>query len=226
MPLAQLVSSGIERVFNHLLKLDPDSFVGLKKLAGKQLSVAIHELPWPLLFSFSDQVDVLVIMPDDDVKGDCHLAMSVATMQKLTDTSQITRLIQNKDLVLEGDMAIAQQFSQLISELNIDWEEQLSKYTGDLFAHKAFSTGKKWIQNTKAQTNRLATTFADAVIEEKRIAAPAILVVDFCDQVNELRSATDRLDAKLSRLERQNSHPSPSTTQAGTSKSTTTKQSS
>ncbi|GAC16698.1 ubiquinone biosynthesis accessory factor UbiJ [Aliiglaciecola lipolytica] len=203
MPAAQLVSSAIERVLNHLLKLDSDSASGLKKLAGKQLSVAVHELPWPLIFNFSDRVDVLVGMPDEEVKGDCHLALSIATLQKLKDTSQITRLIQNNDLVLEGDLKVAQQFSQLISELEIDWEEQLSQYTGDLVAHKAFAFGKKLVQNTQAQANRLVATLADAAIEEKRIAAPPILVVDFCDQVNELRSATDRLEAKLNRLERQ-----------------------
>ncbi|MBU2878849.1 MULTISPECIES: ubiquinone biosynthesis accessory factor UbiJ [Alteromonadaceae] len=205
MPAAQLVSSGIERIFNHLLKLDPSSVFALKKMVGKQLSVDIHELPWTLTFSFSDQVDVLVAMPDEEINTDCHLALSLSTLQKLKDTSQITRLIQNGELVLEGDVAIAQQFSQLMTELDIDWEEQLSKYTGDMLAHKTFRAGKKLIQTAKSQANRLAVTLADAAIEEKRIAAPAILVVDFCDQVNELRSATDRLAAKLSRLENQSS---------------------
>ncbi|MEP4890212.1 MAG: SCP2 sterol-binding domain-containing protein [Aliiglaciecola sp.] len=205
MPAAQLVSSGIEGIINQLLKLDASSASLLKKLAGKQLSVDIHELPWTLKFSFSDQVDVLVVMPDEALQSDCHLALSLSTLQKLKDTSQITRLIQNGELVLEGDVAIAQQFSQLITELDIDWEELLSKYTGDVLAHNTFRFGKKLIHNVKSQANRLAVTLADAAIEEKRIAAPPILVVDFCDQVDELRSATDRLDAKISRLESQSS---------------------
>ncbi|MDO6692336.1 SCP2 sterol-binding domain-containing protein [Aliiglaciecola sp. 3_MG-2023] len=203
MPAAQLVSSGIERIINQLLKLDASSVLLLQKLSNKQLSVDIHELPWIFKFSFSDQVDVLTVMPDEELLSDCHLALSLSTLQKLKDTSQITRLIQNGELVLEGDVAIAQQFSQLITELDIDWEELLSKYTGDLLAHNTFRLGKKLIHSAKAKANRLATTLGDAAIEEKRIAAPAILVVDFCDQVNELRSATDRLSAKISRLESQ-----------------------
>lgn len=211
MPFAQLLSAGLEFSLNQLLRLDPDSAPKLKKLAGKQLQVSVRELPWPLIFSFSEQIDVMVLpasanespLPDEAVMPmvDCHISLGLETLGELRDSSKISQLIQQDKLTLEGDILVAQSFSSLLKELDIDWEEQLSNYTGDVFAHQTFASIKSLFFTAEEQLQNFGQQLAHNLSQDDAIAAAQPQVDDFCEQVNELRSAVERLDARLSLLE-------------------------
>ncbi len=219
MPAAQLVSASIERIINHLLKLDSDSKAALAKLKGKRLTVKLREFPWPLTFVFSDKVDVLVNESFDNqsqkeqanislqdtasANQDCRIELSFSALQTIQDSSQITGLIQRNELKLDGDLSVAQGFGDLIKNIDIDWEEQLSKYTGDVIAHSVFNAGKQAARKINKHTKALLTILSEGAIEEKNIAAHKLLVEDFCSDVNQLRSATERLEARLTLLEKQ-----------------------
>lgn len=207
MPVAQLVTSGIELAMNQLLKLDPDSQSRLKKLSGKSLEVVIKELPWPLLFSFSKQIDVRVgtakgadASPNSG-PADCLIELNLATLPKLKDTSQLTQLIQQKQLNLIGDIYIAQTFSSLLKELDIDWEEQLSHYTGDIAAHQAFFSARTFLEKTKHQLEQSSAELGARLTQPDAIAVAAVEVTQFSQHVSDLRGATERLAARLALLE-------------------------
>lgn len=204
MPAAQLISASIERIINHLLKLDPDSVNALQAIKNKQLTVKIREFPWPLTFVFSGRVDVLIAeQPQDTAQGsaDCYIELSLNTIEALKDTSQITKLIQSNDLKLEGDLKVAQGFGDLLKNIEIDWEDQLSKYTGDIAAHSIFEAGRNAFGEVSRHTEKLITMLGEGALEEKQLAAHRVMVEDFCEQVNGLRSATARLEARLTQLE-------------------------
>jgi ubiquinone biosynthesis protein UbiJ len=90
-----------------------------------------------------------------------------------------------------------------MKNINIDWEEQLSKYTGDVFAHTLFSIKSVVKEKFVRDMTLLSVTLKDAAIEEKPIAAHPCAVEDYCQQVNELRGDVSRLEARLSILEQQ-----------------------
>jgi ubiquinone biosynthesis protein UbiJ len=213
MPFAQLLSAGIELGINQLLQLDPQSQHKLKKLAGKQLKVTIRELPWPLLFSFSQQVDVMVEQtvdiaqlnekPQQSQSADCQIELALETLPELQDSSKISQLIQQKKLLLEGDIKVAQCFSSLIKELDIDWEEQLSHYSGDVLAHQTFATMKSVFESAQQNMQQFNASLSESLMQGQGLTIPAIELEEFCQQVNELRSATQRLDARLKLLENQ-----------------------
>ncbi|MFT5838182.1 MAG: ubiquinone biosynthesis protein UbiJ [Flavobacteriales bacterium] len=207
MPFAQLMTSGIELAMNQLLKLDDDSQQRLKKLAGKSLQVTIKELPWPLLFTFSDQIDVrAVITPDNDIEPisepvDCLIELNLETLPKLRDSSQLTQLIQQKKLNLIGDIYVAQTFSALLKDLDIDWEEQLSGYTGDVVAHQTFSSMRALFDTAKTQIEKGAIELGEHLTQSNSIAVKPSEMMGFSRGVTRLRSATERLSARIALLE-------------------------
>jgi ubiquinone biosynthesis protein UbiJ len=210
MPFAQLLTSGIELVINQLLKLDPASQSRLKKLHGKRLKVTVKELPWPLIFSFSERVDVMTEQRDDNAPAasqqyqvDCHIELALETLSELKDSSKISQLIQQNKLVLEGDIDVAQAFSGLIKDLDIDWEEQLSQYTGDVFAHQTFANMKSVFLSAQQNMQKFSANLSQTLMTEPAVAISADNVSAFCEQVNELRSAAQRLEARLAILENQ-----------------------
>jgi ubiquinone biosynthesis protein UbiJ len=207
MPFAQLVTSGIELAMNQLLKLDDDSQQRLKKLSGKSLQVSIRELPWPLLFSFSEQIDVrTVITADNELEPtseqvDCLIELNLETLPKLKDSSQLTQLIQNKQLNLIGDIYVAQTFSALLKDLDVDWEEQLSVYTGDVLAHQTFTSMRTLFDTAKTQIEQGAIELGERLTQSDSIAVKPSEMMGFSRSVSDLRSATERLSAKIALLE-------------------------
>jgi ubiquinone biosynthesis protein UbiJ len=209
MLVGQLLSAGVELTLNQLLQLDPDCKPRLKKLAGTQLQVSINELPWSLLFIFSEQIDVSALPATNEDQSseaqavssaDCHITLSLSTLGELSDSSKISQLIQQGKLELNGDINVAQGFSNLVKELDIDWEEQLSKYTGDVFAHQTFSSVKAFFNTAQQEVEKLADQLSTHLTQPDAVAVSEIEVADFCDQVNTLRSASDRLEARIDQL--------------------------
>jgi ubiquinone biosynthesis protein UbiJ len=207
MPFAQLVTSGIELAMNQLLKLDDDSQQRLKKLSGKALQVTIKELPWPLLFSFSEQIDVRTVMtPNNDSEPepepvDCLIELNLETLPKLKDSSQLTQLIQKKQLNLIGDIYVAQTFSALLKDLDVDWEEQLSRYTGDVVAHQTFSSMRTIFDTAKTQIEQGVIGLGEYLTKSDSIAVKPSEMIEFSRGVSDLRSSTERLSAKIALLE-------------------------
>jgi ubiquinone biosynthesis protein UbiJ len=190
---------------NQLLKLDDDSQQRLKKLSGKSLQVTIKELPWPLLFSFSEQIDVrTVITPDNDSEPepvDCLIELNLETLPKLKDSSQLTQLIQKKQLNLIGDIYVAQTFSALLKDLDVDWEEQLSRYTGDVVAHQTFSSMRTIFDTAKTQIEQGVIELGEYLTQSDSIAVKPSEMIEFSRDVSDLRSSTERLSAKIALLE-------------------------
>ncbi|GGD76499.1 ubiquinone biosynthesis accessory factor UbiJ [Lacimicrobium alkaliphilum] len=199
MPAPQLLTAGIELALNKLLALDPASQQRLIPLNGKRLRVNLDELPWPLTFAFSDRVDILT----DEHQVDCTIELSVTTLQKLQDVSQLSLLIQQQELSLNGDMHTAQSFSNLIKELDIDWEEHLSRYTGDVIAHQSFKTARRFHHAALSRLHRFGEILRDTAMDEKQLSAHPLAVETFSEQVNQLRSDVARFEARLLQLEQQ-----------------------
>lgn len=205
MLVGQLLSAGIEFTLNQLIQLDPDCQGRLKKLSNKQLQVTVKELPWSLLFSFSQQIDVSTLTPSDqetstESTADCHITLDLSTLGELKDSSKISQLIQQGKLDLAGDINVAQGFSNLMKELDIDWEEQLSKYTGDVVAHQTFSSVTSFFTTAQQEIEKLADQFSTRLTQPDAVAVTPAEVESFCENVNTLRSGCDRLEARIDNL--------------------------
>ena len=132
MPMDAMVTAVIETSLNQLLALDKQSPERLRKLTGKVLKLELRELK-PLWFVFSERrLDVLARFEGE---ADAVLSLSLTALGLLKEPSALTRYIREEKLDLSGDPQLVQAFSALLGELDIDWEEELSRYTGDVLAH-------------------------------------------------------------------------------------------
>ena len=198
MPLEPFVTGVMETGLNTLLKESPDSKAALLRLKGKIIHVHLNEVNKDLFFVFSQQqVDVLSKF---EGKVDCYLALNLAVLPQLREQNNITQLIKQDKLVLEGDLNLAQQFSALLTELKPDVEEKLSQYTGDIFAHTLVSCVKGsacWVKKQIARQTRHA---AEVLTEEWKITPAPLEIAHFCDQVSDVEKQLSELDARLTRL--------------------------
>lgn len=197
MPFDPLVTAVIETSLNTLVNDDPALVRRLSRLKGQIIQVNLKELNKTLTFVFSQQIDVL---SEYEGQPDCYLSLNLSVLPELREQSNITKLIKQDKLILEGDIQLAQKFSQLMTDCKPDLEEWLSRVTGDVVAHSLVQGVKNVGGLVAKQATKHQNHFAQVLTEEWKIAPAPLEVAYFCDQVDDVKSSAARLEAKLNAL--------------------------
>ncbi|EGR0592790.1 SCP2 domain-containing protein [Vibrio tarriae] len=197
MPLSPLLTAVIETTLNTLINDDPALGRKLLRLKGKVISLHLRELNQSLTFVFSQRIDV---MTGFEGQPDCYLALNLSILPQLREQANITQLIKQDKLELEGDIQLAQKFSELMTDCKPDVEEWLSRITGDVVAHTVVHGVKSIAGALKQQAHKHQNHLAQVLTEEWRIAPPPLEIAYFCDQVDDVKSHAARLEARLNQL--------------------------
>jgi ubiquinone biosynthesis protein UbiJ len=192
MPFDPLVTAVIETSLNTLLNDDPALVRRLSRLKGQIIQVNLKELNKTLTFVFSQQIDVL---SEYEGQADCYLSLSLSVLSEMREPSNITKLIKQDKLILEGDIQLAQKFAQLMTDCKPDLEE--SRVTGDVIAHTLVQGVKNVGGLVAKQATKHQSHLAQVLTEEWKIAPASLEVAHFCNQVDDVKSSVARLEAKL-----------------------------
>lgn len=209
MPSQQLICAAIETAINQALSWSNNSQYLLDPLTNKRCIIYLQEIQQALIFNFGPQhIDVLADidkqysqMPDELEDGHCWVSVSIFALDKLKQNNQLTKLIKSGKLDFAGDLAILQSVSRVFGEIDLDFEEILSSYIGDVPAYQLNTSLKKIAKFSKQQFTVLTQTMSDAALDEKPVGVRKIMLVNFCDEVSVLRADVDRFEAKLRILE-------------------------
>ena len=195
--------SAIETAINTWLKLDGESLEKLKPLEGKIIRFHIMGLELNLYFLPSvSGISVLGNYPDARNGGvvDATIHGSPMALIRLSTTENSGETLLKSDVEIDGDMRIAEKFSAVLREVDIDWEEHLSKLVGDIVAHQAgqFTRGAThWFNETN---DAMKMNTAEYISEEAKLSPADAEVKHYMDQVDDVRMGVDRLDARIAAL--------------------------
>lgn len=196
-PLSTALGALLETGLNQLLSLDPRSRERSKPLYGKVLKLELQGIPAIWLMFSSHQVDVLAAY---EHPAHASLNLKWQGLQVLRQPENLSRYIREERLDLQGDPALFHAFSHLFSELQIDWEEQLSAYTGDVLAHWLFRGAKKIQKCTDQQWQLSQQDLREAIIEEWQLAPGPLQLAAFCDDVGALVHDSEQLLQRAEQL--------------------------
>lgn len=198
MPLDNLFCGLLETGVNKLHQLDSSAAQRRKKLDGTIIGICLKEFNKPLYFVISTlQVDILSVY---EGQTDCFIRLNLSALSELHNNHQLTKLIKNEQLEVEGDIHLVQQFSQLLTEMDIDWEEFIATKIGDILAHKLVYQGKCCRQGFALQLKKIEKQCALFVTEELKLSPCALEVAYFCDQVDEVNQQSELLTARFNAL--------------------------
>ncbi len=109
-------------------------------------------------------------------------------------------------VTVRGDAELAQALHKILGELDLDWEELLSRYIGDSPARKVGNVVRglaDWMAKSINHTTDLTRqNTADYLTEEKRVLVTELAMQRFDQAVNRTRADVDRLTRRVQRLER------------------------
>ena len=198
--LLTTLTATLETAVNAWLKLDANAINRLQALQGKIIALHISNPGLDLYFVPTNSG--LKVMNHYDGEPDVRLSGSALAFMRLSGAEDSGKAILENNIQVEGSMALAEQFSAIIRDVNIDWEELLSGAVGDIVAHQAGQftrAGKGWMDDT-AQAMRMNTS--EYLQEESRILPAEAEVKQYMDAVDILRADADRLEARVQRLDR------------------------
>jgi ubiquinone biosynthesis protein UbiJ len=193
----QIATAAIETTFNKLIQDNAEHARRLSRLKGRVLQVHLIEMKKTLTFVFSQQVDVLAHY---EGAPDCYLSLHVSILPQLKDQNNITRLIKQEKIDVEGDLKLAQHFSQLMEECKPDIEEWISRVTGDVVAHTVVQGAREMTDWLKQQSRKHQNHVAQVLTEEWKIAPGPLEVAYFCDQVSDLSDGLTPVEERLKAL--------------------------
>lgn len=188
--LQQAILSIAEPMLNRALSYDLSAEQKLIQLHNKSLCVFISELELTITLKVFDG---RVFVSSLQEPADCSIKTSVNGLQKLSDAAQITSLIKNDELELEGDLQVAQRYSALFMSNDIDWQEWLSEYLGDAATHKLSVLLTQKHTYFKRKKRDLDYTVQSALVDELRVTPDKSELSLFSSSVDKLAAKTERL---------------------------------
>lgn len=171
----------------------------LAQVVGKSLEIRVAATPFRVRIEAA--ADRIVIAAGGDAPADATIEGTPLSLARLAapDTAQAFR---TGGLQITGDAEIAQGFQKLFAAAQPDFEEELSRITGDAFAHHLASLAHSALRFGLKARDTFAQNVAEYLTEEGRDVPARFEVDEFLAGVDAVREATDRLEARLEQLER------------------------
>ncbi|MET0089620.1 MAG: SCP2 sterol-binding domain-containing protein [Candidatus Thiodiazotropha sp.] len=199
MTISAAALATFEQLLNATLKLDPESPARLAPLHGKVIQIQVTGLGFSL-FLIPDTQGIQCLGQIEG-EADCMLRGTPWGLANLSNDRNSTEQVFSGAVSIEGDTALAQRFGDFIAALDIDWEEQLSRLTGDVAAHEIgglFRSVLGWGAQARATAEQ---NLKEYLQEELRMLPSAYEVQPFLEEVDRLRDDVERLEARIQRLE-------------------------
>jgi len=195
-PLPGLLATSMEAAINRLLATDENSGERLGKLVGRRVRLQLQDLAITLDFIFTaHRVQVSL---DTDAEADTTVSGSMPALFAMALPDETGRWGGPGSRVkISGDATLARDLERLFSRLDPDWEAGVAQFTGDVLAHQLV-TGLKGIATSLLNTGEQLKDVAGEYLasEQSPLAQPAELN-RFADEVDGLRDAVERLEARM-----------------------------
>jgi len=195
--------SAVETAINAWLKLDDEALPRFAELDSKIIRLHITGLDINLyFFPSATGIQILGNYPSEEDGGvvDATIHGSPMALIRLSTSNNAGESMLKSDVEIDGDMHVAEKFSAILKDVDIDWEELLSKLVGDIIAHQAGQTVRgatSWFKET-AEAMKLNT--GEYISEESKLSPAESEIRDYLEQVDDIRMGVDRLEARIKLL--------------------------
>jgi ubiquinone biosynthesis protein UbiJ len=201
MRLPASAVAGLEAVINRYLQLDPETGPHLAALSGRCIAIDLRGLDLTL-FVLPDEHGIQL---RDHIEGEADTVLrgTPLGMARLGLGGNTEKTLFSGEVVIEGEVETGQAFKGILDGLDIDWEEQLSRLTGDVIAHQLGNTARLGRRVFRHGLATLEKDLGEYLQEELRVLPGRIETENFSAAVTRISMDVDRLTARLKRLQTQ-----------------------
>lgn len=197
------LTEALETSINLVLKQDLATLEKLSALQGNVIAFEFTDLELTLyLFPHNEGIQMKYLY---DGKVDTILQGRTLAFINMS-LGDATESFFSGDVRIKGNIELGQRFKRIFDQLDLDWEEWLSHYTGDLVAFKTNRLFRNFSAWGKDSLKILELDAREYIQDEGQLSPYTSELKDLTKNINQLRDDTARLEARLSRLQKSIQH--------------------
>ncbi len=200
MTIRDLALETLEGLINRLLALDPAAMRRLAGWHGRVIAIALRGTGITLYF-IPDQAGRLQLLGRYEGEPDCTIEGSPLDLMRASDPEQGSAQLFAGHVRIHGDTELAHRFSETLGGLDIDWEEQLSRYVGDIAAHELAGLARRAREQGRETGGRMQQYLSEYLTEEARLLPSPHELEAWIREVERTRDDVERLAARIRLLE-------------------------
>lgn len=192
----------VERAVNAYLALDPATLARLERLSGRVIGIELVGLSRELfVMPHAEGVQVMTRYagaPDTRLRGTPLALAKLSWGAGGTEAS--SKGMFSGEVSIEGDVELGQDFKRVLDGIDIDWEELVSRVTGDVLAHRlgrAVHGLRAWGAQAREHLGR---DLAEYLQYDSADLVDRYELESFLAEVDTARNDAERLEARVRRL--------------------------
>ncbi len=143
----------------------------------------------------------VLIDSESDISEDVVVQTTLPVLVKLLARGKLDPTIL-QEVKIVGDVHLIQQFYQIVTNLEFDWEDELSKRIGDIPARQAGNLFRWGRVQASEFRETLRERTREALVDEHYLVPDHRRIETFLNDVDSLQANLDRLEKRIERLER------------------------
>ncbi|MGR8919954.1 MAG: ubiquinone biosynthesis accessory factor UbiJ [Gammaproteobacteria bacterium] len=195
---ASIVRRLVSRAISRLLELDVDTAARLARLEGHTMLVRVSDSEWQLALCIEggrlELGDAGQREPEVVITGRVSDFLALARARRRGETVGAGRI------EISGDLAVAQDVQALLEMLEVDFDELLSSYVGDVAAHQIGTAVRGLGRAAGGGARRFEQDLADYLKHEIELLPQRDEVERQRDAIFTLADDVDRAAARVRRL--------------------------
>ena len=197
--LQQGVVAALEIGGNRLLGFDPDALGRCRELEGRCVSLEITDLDFRI-YCHPGAAGIRLSREAPPHEVDASISgRLIALINLATEDDKLSTSMQEK-VNYRGDVALAQRLQKIVADLDIDWEEILAGYTGDVLAHQLNKGWRELRERMLDGADSVLATTSEFLREEARLTPTRTEFDRLAAGITALKHDAARVEARVQLL--------------------------
>lgn len=197
----------INNALQKYLDSDPEIAAKLNKFEGQCLLVHLTDIEKEFLVTpIHAGIEVSEHVVDEDASEESELNITttihsnIISLARMGLGAEYQSMLNSGALKIEGDVEFANQLRSIFMQVDIDWEEIVSKYVGDAVAYQVGLFVNKFKNYKKRSVDNFRLDVSEYLQEESRIVPTKVELDRFMSSVDSLDANVQRLEVRIQRL--------------------------
>ncbi|GGA64460.1 hypothetical protein GCM10011369_02260 [Neiella marina] len=169
----------------------------LLRIKGAKLAIECSDVPIALLIEVGER---LRLQPLTEQAVDCRIRGSLDALRQLKYSERLPELLKTEMVFVDGDVKVASQIAEALSNIQFDSEEWLSQRIGDVPAHLLVSSLKRLERWAGDRKQTMEVDVQEYLQDEIHWLPASAEFRQFSRQVDELTSRCQRLSERVEKL--------------------------
>lgn len=189
--VARMMTTAIQK----MIQYDPQSVKKLKNLAGKKVKITIQPVNQSVILIIL--ADTIEVSTDDSLAVDTTISGKPSALFAMSTNQHIPGL---DGVTINGDASTGQFIADFLKQLQPDWEDAWCDLLGEGPGYQVSQMLGGLKKAGMSLFNSVRMSSEEFLLEENRELISPREMETFLDQVDDLRSDTDRLERKMTAL--------------------------